>query len=332
MNLLCAILLCVSFVPDFLAPRGYVCPRAAVPPSLDGSLQDAVWASAPWSADFVDIEGDRKPTPRFRTRVKMLWDDSCLYIGAELEEPHLQASLTEHDSVIFHDNDFEVFIDPDGDGHLYSELELNALNTTWDLLLPKPYRAGGPPLDGWELAGLKTAVHLEGTLNDPSDLDRGWTVEIAIPWKALAQTAQTSFPPNPGDHWRINFSRVQWHWDVVEGRYVKRPGLAEDNWVWSPQGVIDMHRPERWGYLQFEKEPSTPLRPLEGWREQQELAQVWIAEDAYRAKNGRYTADASDLGLDPHRFHLEATSRQFTAELNGFGVDQSLRFWKPGGK
>ena len=107
----------------------------------------------------------------------MLWDDHYLYIGAELEEPDLQASLTEHDSVIFHDNDFEVFVDPDGDGLLYSELEINALNTTWDLLLPKPYRAGGPALDGWELAGLKTAVKLDGTLNQPGDLDKGWTVE-----------------------------------------------------------------------------------------------------------------------------------------------------------
>ena len=73
----------------------------------------------------------------------MLWDDTYLYVGALLEEPHVWATLTQHDSVIFHDNDFEVFIDPDGDNHEYCEIEINALNTEWDLFLNKPYR------DGW---------------------------------------------------------------------------------------------------------------------------------------------------------------------------------------
>ena len=66
----------------------------------------------PWTTDFVDIQGGAKPTPRFRTRAKLLWDDDYLYIAAELEEPHVWATLTQHDSVIFQDPDFEVFIDP----------------------------------------------------------------------------------------------------------------------------------------------------------------------------------------------------------------------------
>ena len=135
----------------------------------------------------MDIEGDAKPKPRCATRMKMLWDDQYLYIAAELEEPHLWATLTEHDSVIFQDNDFEVFLDPDGDNQNYCELELNALNTTWDLLLTKPYRDGGRAINAWEILGLKTAVHLDGTLNDPRDKDRGWTVEIAWPWKGLKE-------------------------------------------------------------------------------------------------------------------------------------------------
>src|SRR5690242_7601187 len=93
----------------YVAPRGYVCYRAAAPPRIDGKLDDATWQAAPWSEAFVDIEGDRKPRPRFRTRMKMLWDDQALYIGAELEEPHVWATLTRHDSVIFQDNDFEIF-------------------------------------------------------------------------------------------------------------------------------------------------------------------------------------------------------------------------------
>ncbi len=231
--------------------KRYVAPRISEIAHLDGRLDKPQWQLCPWSDDFVDIEGDKKPLPRHRTRMKMAWDAHALYIAADLEEPHLWATLTEHDSVIFHDNDFEVFIDPDGDTELYGELELNALNTTWDLLLVKPYRNGGPAINGWEIKGLRTAVHLDGTLNDPSDIDRGWSIEIAIPWAALQEISKVPSPPRKGDVWRINFSRVQWVLDIVNGKYVKRPGLPEDNWVWSPQGVVDMHQPEMWGELEF---------------------------------------------------------------------------------
>jgi hypothetical protein len=180
----------------------------------------------------------------------MLWDDRYLYIAADLEEPHVWATLTTHDSVIFHDNDFEVFLNPTGDTLNYFEFEMNALNTGWDLFLPKPYKKGGRADNSWEIPGLQTAVAVDGTLNDPRDRDRGWTLEIAMPWSAFtARSARGR--PKPGDEWRINFSRVEWQVDIVDGKYRKRPGLKEDNWVWSPQGLIDMHVPERWGYLRF---------------------------------------------------------------------------------
>ena len=81
---------------------------------------------------------------------KMLWDDDYFYIGAYIEEPNVWATLTKRDSIIFQDNDFEIFIDPDGDSHNYYELEMNALNTVWDLFLVKPYRDGGPALHAWD--------------------------------------------------------------------------------------------------------------------------------------------------------------------------------------
>ncbi len=93
------------------------------------------------------------------------------------------------DAVIFHDNDFEVFIDPDGDTHAYYELEVNALGTPWDLMLIKPYRDGGRAIDGWDIAGLKVGVDLRGTINRPGDRDDGWTVELAMPWRILREAA-----------------------------------------------------------------------------------------------------------------------------------------------
>src|SRR5207247_1723176 len=132
---------------------------------------------------------------RDRTRVKMLSDEAYFYVGAELEEPHVWAKLSQHDAVIFHDNDFKVFIDPDGDNHEYYEFEINALNTSWDLFLERPYKDGGRAQNDWEIPGLKTAVHVDGRLNDSADVDRGWSIEIAFPWKDLGQYAQPDARP-----------------------------------------------------------------------------------------------------------------------------------------
>jgi hypothetical protein len=231
-------------------PKHYTCHRATKPIRIDGKLDDAAWRDAAWTDDFVDIQGAGHPTPRFRTRVKMLWDDRYLYVAAELQEPHVWATLAEHDSVIFQDNDFEVLLNPSGDGRNYFEFEINALNTGWDLFLNKPYREGGKADNSWEIPGLLTAVHVDGALNDPRDRDRGWSVEIAFPWSAFGSRAPVERPA-AGGQWRINFSRVEWQTAIVNGKYVKVPGKPEDNWVWSPQGLIDMHVPEHWGYVDF---------------------------------------------------------------------------------
>jgi hypothetical protein len=237
-----AFLLIVPALPQDVpsTPLSYKCLRADSPIHIDGKLDDPAWQKAAWTSDFVDIQGAGMPRPRFRTRVKMLWDDHYLYIAAQLEEPNVLATLRKHDSVIFKDNDFEVFVKPLPQTESYYEFEMNALNTGWDLFLPKPYSEQGKPDNSWDIQGLKTAVAIEGTLNNPHDRDQGWTLEIAYPLTAF--NSRQSVPmPHPGTVWRINFSRVEW-----------KPGNpVEDNWVWSPQNVINMHVPARWGYLHF---------------------------------------------------------------------------------
>jgi hypothetical protein len=291
-------------------PKAYLCGRASGPVRIDGRLSDRAWQRASWTDAFVDIEGSLKAAPQHTTRVKMLWDDRFLYIGAMLEEPHVWGTLTRRDTVIFYDNDFEVFIDPDGDNHEYYELELNALNTVWDLFLPRPYRDGGKAVDAWDIAGLKTAVHVDGTLNDPRDTDRGWSAEIALPWKALGEYAHRPVPPREGESWRINFSRVEWDSEVIGGAYRKVAGRPEQNWVWSPQWVIDMHRPELWGILQFTTsagrgkilpDPSFPARAL--------LMSVYYAQVEYRKSHGAWATRIEETGLSAeHLAHVRYAS------------------------
>jgi hypothetical protein len=283
-----------------IVPRGYVCAHTATPITIDGKLDDPAWADALWTEDFVDIEGTFKPKPRFRTRAKMLWDDKFLYIAAEMEEPHVWGTITKRDSVIFQDPDFEVFIDPDGDTHEYYEFEMNALNTGWDLYLPKPYKDGGGADNGWEIPGLKTAVHVRGTLNNPADKDEGWNVELAFPWAVLAVKANRPAPPAEGDQWRLGFSRVEWQITTEGGKYQKVPNTPENNWIWSPQGVIDMHRPERWGYVQFTRKKGTAFVPDASADARTALQEVYYAQRAFKKKNGRWATTLADLDIKPH--------------------------------
>ena len=236
---------CSALTCQSQQPLSYDCTYTATPIVVDGRLDDPAWAHARWTSDFVDIASDPARKPLYRTRAKMLWDDRYLYIAAELQEPYVHATLTEHDSVIFHDNDFELFIKPVSGGEAYYEFEMNALNTTWDLYLNKPYRFGGKADNSWEATGLKSAVQVQGTRNQPGGKDLGWTLEIALPLDSFV-TRQPVPKPMNGTEWRINFSRVE-----------HLPGYSrEENWVWSPQGEVNMHIPEHWGYLRFHKSPA----------------------------------------------------------------------------
>jgi len=290
------------------APPSYVCCRAPQPLSIDGKLDEPAWRKASWTGPFADIEGSLKPAPRFETRAKMLWDHEYFYIGAWLEEPDIWATLSKRDSVIYYDNDFEVFIDPAGSTHLYYELEMNAFGTEWDLLLIKPYRDGGPAVHAWDIQGMKTKVFVDGTVNRPGDKDKGWSVEIAMPWEVLKECAPDKKPPLAGDQWRVNFSRVEYRVEVKEGRYSKLADPAtgkpqpEDNWVWAPIGLVNIHYPEMWGSVQFsdraagEGEDSIMLRPEEAakWV----LRQVYYKQQNHFLKHGTYSDNLADLGLE----------------------------------
>ncbi len=242
------------------SPRKYVSYYTNEKINVDGRLDEISWRKAQWTEEFIDIEGDIKPAPAFSTKVKMLWDDKYFYVAAKLVEPHIWATLKNRDDIIFYDNDFEVFIDPDGDTHRYIEFEMNALNTVWDLFLIKPYRdTDKAAIHGYDIKDLKSGVAIYGTINNSSDIDSCWTVEIAFPWDAFKEVTNKNIPPEDNDQWKINFSRVEWRTKISNDKYEKEINpttnkpYPEDNWVWSPQGVVNMHYPEMWGIVQFTK-------------------------------------------------------------------------------
>ena len=286
-------------------PPTYVCYKAPAPITIDGKMDAAEWDAIPWSSEFVDIEGDKQPKPTLQTRTKMTYTNEGMYFACLMEEPHVWGNITEHDAVIYHDNDFEIFLNPSNDTHNYLEYEINALGTDWDLYLSKPYRdAGHAILNNWEFAGMQKAVHIDGTLNNPSDTDKSWSVEVFIPWKSIYQVMRGKETPVNGEQLRVNFSRVQWATEVKDGKYVKipKPGkdkIAEYNWVWSPSGVINIHLPESWGFVQisdkvagkatdtFVTNPDEAIKWL--------LRNLYYRQNQYRGANKAYATQLATL-------------------------------------
>ncbi|MDO5977487.1 carbohydrate-binding family 9-like protein [Flavivirga spongiicola] len=311
-----------------MIPQTYVAHKTTEIMTIDGEANEPAWEKAKWTHDFIDIEGDK--TPKYITNVKMLWDENYYYILAKMKEPHIWADIELHDEIIFYNNDFEVFIDPDGDTHNYYELEINALNTAWDLFIGKPYReSNNPVLNDWNFTGLKSAVSIDGTLNNPNDTDKSWTLEIAIPFKDL-RTAYNQDNVPRDQFWRVNFSRVNWQHDINNGIYSRKKGkdgkfLPEYNWVWSPMGVINMHEPEKWGYVYFSSnaaDDETFIIPQDEkikWK----LYTLYRAQKAHYAKHGKYATSIDSLNASA--IIIDGKKLELKLENHSMGYNMTVK-------
>ena len=250
----------------------YTAYRVSEPIHVDGRLDEKAWRQAPRSPRFVDIITG---CPAIHdTRASVLWDETNLYVAFHIEEPFVHAKFTTNNSPIYYDNDVEVFI---AGRDAYYEFEINGYNTTYEALfiwddayerdgfaqLPEFTRSNMVPFNGvgftthprggrlgnfnWHFPGKQTAVFIDGTVNNDTDRDRGWTVELAFPWKRMAQLARAddrALPPRDGDVWRMDFSRFNTYKEAS-------PAKDSGGWVWTRHGVWDSHIPECFAYIRF---------------------------------------------------------------------------------
>jgi hypothetical protein len=252
--------------------KHYTSYRVNGPIKIDGSPDEESWQMAEKSPRFVDmVTGNTVPLD---TRAAILWDDENLYVAFWVQEPDIQASFTKRDSLIWYDNDVEVFIEGQD---CYYEFEINAFGTVFevfyvwqeaykhgsrfdipelDLLTQKVDILGGEydyrkhPRGGrwafrdWDMPGMKSAVKVNGTINKSDDLDEGWTVEIAFPWSGMKLLAgEKNLPPKPGDVWRMDLSRFQ--------NFRDRDGHINPGWAWNSHKEYDSHIPEMFTYVYF---------------------------------------------------------------------------------
>ncbi|MCC6442467.1 MAG: carbohydrate-binding family 9-like protein [Armatimonadetes bacterium] len=216
----------------------YICKRAAGPIVVDGNLDEAAWESAEPMSPFIISDGSG-PSAR-PTEARACWTDTHLYLAFRAFDRDIWGTMTGHDDPIYNEEVVEAFLDPDGDLTRYFELEISPRNVTFDALIHNPtgQRANLEVDLGWELEGWETAVFVDGTLNDRTDTDRLWTVEMAIPFASLAPECRAA--PKPGDAWRANFYRID---------LTPTPEFSG----WSPTLVTpaNYHVPTRFGKLVF---------------------------------------------------------------------------------
>lgn len=222
----------------------YICNYTDQQIIIDGMPDEKVWQTAPFTERFINMVDGKEM--KYMTRAKMLWDDTNLYVSFIIEEEDIRGILTGRDTFVWYDNDIEIFFDPDGNSQDYLEYEMNALNTVYDIHWNKVlWRDSAAVWDiGWNFTGLLNAVQYQGTLNNPQDIDKSWTVELAFPWISFVQYANMPLPPKVGDKWRIDFYRAE---------YTDRRNKDCTHYSWSVHGKVNMHMPERFGVVTFVK-------------------------------------------------------------------------------
>ena len=232
MRVLALLLVCVACTRR---PPEYVVHRAAGPLVIDGLLAERAWDRAEKAGPFVrSLDG--KPCTA-ATEARLLWDDENLYVAFLAEDPNVAGEFFKDDEKLYTSNVVEIFLNPSGEAARgYDEIEVAPTNALFDASFV------GGPRQGMDLSWssrARHAVHVDGTLNDPRDLDRGWTVELAIPFAAL--TGMPKPRPARGDRWKFNLYRLR-----------QGPGQPGEGQAYSPPMRGDFHALDRFATLRFD--------------------------------------------------------------------------------
>lgn len=245
--LLSAIALFIS-MPSFSTAQAevasYTATRTTGTITVDGKLDEADWSRAAEVALTETNTG--KPAP-LKSTLKLLWDDTYLYVGLFFEDPDAWATITTEDGPLWGEEVAEVFIDPEGLGHTYYEFEINPINVKVDLFILNQGQRFNGNFKGWIdwdfSSKLKTAVTVVGDGKNEGTADKSWTVELAFPFEDIWTAA--NIPPKDGDMWRINFYRIE------RGKKDDKT----DDWyaAFSPTLRPSFHTPWRFGTVTFKK-------------------------------------------------------------------------------
>lgn len=210
----------VGLVPVQTSGTQVTARRLATPPTIDGNLGE--WTSVPYTM-VHSLDGEPVDGPP--SHVWWGWDDTYLYVAADLRDDDVWSEYTERDDPLWKQEVFEVFVFVDDDGRGYMELQLSPRGVTFDARFVRYRRPDTDWASHW-----KTAAVVEGTIDDRTDRDQGWTLEVAIEWAEICRTTSATCPPQVGQRMLVNAFRFD--------RPAKGPTLA---YALSPTRVPDFH-------------------------------------------------------------------------------------------
>jgi len=240
---------CTGLAGNTLPPRSYqVCrPVQGEPLRIDGVLDERSWQILERKAAVMNFVRPANGAPPLQaTRAMMLWDDSTLYVAVQVDDGNILATLTERDAFLWKEDVVELFVAGERLDEGYTEIEFSPRNTVLDLFVVKAVDTSPVALPYSVVTlGVRSAVQVQGVLNDSTTADKGWTLECAVPLKELVRQSR-SLPQN-GDKWRINLLRIDY------GSTAANTALqgARELSAWSPTGVPKFHVPEMFGEIVF---------------------------------------------------------------------------------
>jgi hypothetical protein len=219
------------------APKRILVPKLHGSIKMDGELNEPVWARAAVLQPFYQNDGSGPE--REHTEVRLWYDDQALYLGWRCRDMDIQATFTNRDSHFWEEEVVEFFATPK-ELKRYYELEWNPLGGVFDAIIENDLDKRGVSKafrGDWSYTakGMTSAVKVKGTVNDSSDKDEFWQVEVRLPFADLGQPT-----PKPNAVWRANFYRFN-----------RTKGLPEEQLSWSPTIWPGFHQPTRFGYLEF---------------------------------------------------------------------------------
>jgi streptogramin lyase len=213
----------------------YTVHRADSPIQVDGKLDELAWRNATSFGDFKFAWWENGKQEQ--TAARMLWDNEFLYVAYECQDAHVSAVQTERDSPVYKDDCVELFTAPNPHRPFnYFNIEMNVNQAILDQHHPD---GPGKSTSNWNARGIVIATSVDGTLNDDTDKDRGWVLEVAIPFANFAEV--TGRPhPRDGDVWHLNLNRLGGKTNAQYSQW--SPGTAK-----SPA----FHAPDTFGRVTF---------------------------------------------------------------------------------
>ncbi|HEC44311.1 hypothetical protein LCGC14_2932710 [marine sediment metagenome] len=203
---------------------------------IDGDLNETAWKSAQKLPLSNNLDGTPVKESSYSSYVMTCYDRDNLYIAFINHDHEIFSSYSKRDEFLWKEEVVEVFIDTDKDPSTYIELEVSPKNVVFDSFITDTANIDLDVTPQFDLDGWRTAVFVHGTVNNNSDHDSLWTVEMAIPFTSLE--SDFNIEQIKEYNWRINFYRLD------------RDDLGPTSYAWSPT-FTRFHTPSKFGTIIF---------------------------------------------------------------------------------